>query len=243
MSYTRQNIRPYLSLGDIIHTFKAELGDYGMHNYSQYFSLAARCLTDINIHDLRQVRVHYGTIDSDLNTIPLPDDLENIIRVGVNVNERMWIIPQNRNIVIPREEDCGEEERDVDASNANINPTGESSSRFYSHWRNGGWVSNLYGTFGGFSDLFYRYDKERNRLLLEGNLSTDYDVVIEYVSTGISTSDETIIPLYVQEAILAYLRWKVAENVPTMSEGKIMRFMQIYNEERARIIRKKHSFR
>lgn len=244
MAYRGKNVPGYTNLGDIIHTFKIEIGDYGMNNYRQYISLAARCFVDINIQDLKQIEVDYPTINTDLNTAPLRDDFVTEFKIGLNVNERIYILPKNRNIVLPRIEDCGEESRDVAASNSNTTgfTSDNTGSSFYPHFRNNRWVNNLYGAYGGYADVYYRIDIRNNRIVLEGNVPAGASLIVEYVGTGLRTTDTTVIPIYAKEAILAFLRWKVEDNKPTAAEATISRYMMIYNEERKRIIRYKHQF-
>ena len=227
MSDIDVNIKGYTTIDEIVNEFKINIGDFDAYDNRTYYAWAIQVLTDINIQDLRDISVARLTI-TDINTATLPDDFVSEIKVGLNINERIYVIPKNDNIVMPRGLDCGEQTRNTDTSNANIiNP----SYQFHPHWDNGSYVGTLYGILGGFSDVFYKMDTKYHRIILEGSVSSATELILEYVGTGLSYTTKTTIPIYVKKAVTTYMEYMKAKR-DNESESKIMRLGATYSHER-----------
>jgi len=231
---SEEKLPNYTTLSEIVNSYKLWMEEYGDDKYDRYLDLTIRALVDLQLHHLRQVDVAYLTINSDLNTAQLPADCIDISLVGLNVNERIYILTENKYIAIPASESCGTEERDLDLSNGNI--------YFASHYHDGLYLDTLYGMTGGFEDVYYRRDLKNNRLILEGTIPANTSLLVEYISTGVGYNEQTIIPLYVKEALIARLRVFLAEADPRISQSEKMRLWALYGTEETKVKRIKHRF-
>ena len=147
-----------------------------------------------------------------INCLNLPDDYVKYTKVGINVNERVWIIPNNNSIVIPQDESCGLPTRNLSASDYNVNPTNANMDYFVPYYRQGQFLPAQYGMRGGYSSIYFKEDRKNNRLILEGQLPAGTDFIVEYISSGISLNSQTLIPREAEECLIAWLRWRTNIN-------------------------------
>lgn len=222
MAIEPQRLKGFTSLHECVLDYKAQINDFGMGNYRRYMSFAERALSWMNITSIRNVNVAYLTPDEN-NVIAVPDDCAQISKLGININGRLHIIGRNENIVLPRDITCGEEYRDVYASNSNI----VTHVNYFPHFHMGALVTNLFGMSGGFNLAYYRYDTTSNTIIIEGDVS-NYDVVLEYISSGVEASPQSAVPLYLREPIIAFIDWKVVAGNPTSTRGDIQDKMSIF---------------
>jgi hypothetical protein len=196
---------------EVLNTFIVRYG-LDPNDYMRYKSMLITGLSDLNLTTL----LDYDTVEitpDNLNHCQLPPDCEIIHLVALNYNERLFELSENPNIVILDQVVCGEETRDVQASNSNI-------KQFFPC----GWGDSLPAIRGGYNNVYYKLDKKHNRLVLEGNvpLST---IIVQYFTNGISLNSETYIPRYAMKCLLAYLNWSI-------DEGDVLKGRMFATEEK-----------
>lgn len=166
-----------------------------------------RGFTDMNMFHLTNIQVEYLKVGQD-NTVNLPDDYIDYRKIGIEVNGRVWTLTLNDNIALPRAMKCGEDIRKV-ISSPNPSQFGLNFGYYFpDHVRNGRYIGGLYGVGGGFNLAYCRIDKERRQIVLDGRVPK-CEVVLEYVSTGVSMSRQTIIPRIALEPLIAFGIWKM----------------------------------
>jgi hypothetical protein len=168
-----------------------------------------RGFVDLNIWHVavNNIRVEYLPV-SGMNTVDLPDDYVNYRKIGIDVGGQIWTLTVNEDMSLPRGEKCGEDIRAVIDSN---NPAmfGINYGYYFpDHYRNGRFVGGAYGIGGGFNRAYYRIDMERRQIVLMGSVPKG-EIVLEYISTGVSVNRQTVIPRQYLEVLIAWCVWKL----------------------------------
>ena len=163
--------------------------------YFRYFKIASAGLGHLFMHKLGYITHAKLTVDTDTNTIAFPDDMVGYIKLSVPDSGRMWTLTRDDSIIPTTSTDInGDEYLDTDdGEGVNL---GEEVSYIG------------YGARGGINDYYYSVDHKKRRFIISG-ISTDF-IILSYVSSGISTTSATFIPLYAERALETYIRWQDA---------------------------------
>jgi hypothetical protein len=215
--------KSYTTIREIVSESFISEGDFTAKGYMQRASIVIRGIRHLQLHTLKQIKTVMLPISA-INTVDMPEDYIKYIRVGLNADERVYTLTYNPNIVLLNETLCGADDRDITASNDNVLVLPYNSTPF-----NG----NTYGLSGGYN-CYFREDKEHGRLVLEGEMPADADILLEYLSSGISISEDTQIPIIAYEALLAWLYWKLDKENP--------RLMNLFGIEETKLKNFIHSF-
>lgn len=186
------------------------LSEQGLENRyadlaERYANLVIRGFIDMNLYHISNVQVAYLKVNRD-NTVDLTDDYIDYNKVGIEVNGRVWTLGLNENLALPRGMACGEDIRKVVSGNPNSYGLNY-GYYFPDHIRNGRFIGGLYGIGGGWNVAYYRIDKERHQIVLDGRVPK-CEIVLEYVSTGVSITRQTLIPQVCLEPLIAFVNWK-----------------------------------
>ena len=178
-----------ISLKQVVASYQNETGDYSTSHYKRLMQLAIEGLSDLNIFYSPSIKTAYITV-TDINTIDVPEDYVDYIRVGLIVDGSIWTLTKNTNIPLLRAISCGEDLGDT---------ANQLSPRQQFDWH--------YSFSGGTNVGMYRYDPEYRRLVLSGDLMGQ-TAVLEYISSGVSCSGDTWVPREAGEVIKEYIYWK-----------------------------------
>ena len=66
------------------------------------------------------------------------------------------------------------------------------------------------------SDWSYNIDKENHWFVIQGAMPLDYELWLEYQTSGVSTTKETVVPLYMVEVIMAWIDWQYEKKNTTL---------------------------
>ena len=241
-------------VGDFILT--QEEGDYSS-NSSQVaiHNFALRGLREIGFDLGKRIKSLKLDVTSSNNTVDLPDDFVDIVKLGVvGTNNMVYVFPQNKNInysqsyanssgtAVGTSASAADSDGDgvfdrVDSKSATTGLAGTDDldtlfdSFVFRNFVHGTTSGRLYGVGGGHTGGAYRLNLEQNRIELE--TSGNYDeVVIEYIADEARSSNPEV-HVYAEEALRAYIYYKLIERksqVP-MSEKARAR-SEYYNERR-----------
>lgn len=204
-----------VTLKSIVMNVLNDIGEAGnMDQYMRFLQFATRGVKDLSLFHLNIVQT--ARIDmTDINTIILPMDFVSFIAIGVPYRGRLWTFTQDKYMVIPLTEDCGEDALD--------NDYGEGYDI------NTGYTVTGYGVPGGGNVYYFKLDLAHNRIVLSGFDRTT--VTLKYVSTGVNFTDETIIPRMAEEAVIAWVHVLRTRNDRKISQvNKKDAEIVLYNE-------------
>jgi len=123
--------------------------------------------------------------------VNLPMDCIRFKTVGIPLNGKLWTYTKDEGIITTTTLVAGAETLDADyGEGEDINPE-----------------YNLnYATKGGINDYgYYKVDHEKNRIVFR-NVDRS-EILVEYISSGVSKTATTYIPIIAKEAIESYIYW------------------------------------
>jgi len=200
-----------VSLGQIVMSLKNRSKDYGMQDYEQLMQLAIEAYTNLNIFHIATYEVAYLKLDG-RNVIDLPPDFIDYTKVAINLCGRYYTLSLNSEIIPPRGMDCGIP-LDHIAKGCCENgtfPYPVDGYNFVPHYRGDSLIQTFFAMGGGWSQAGeYKIDRDRRQLIVSGVPQTE--IVLEYRSSGVKVGEKTFVPLQCREAIIAWIRWQLAE--------------------------------
>lgn len=155
------------------------------------------CVTDLSIFHADLSGNKTVTLDvSAINTIDLPLDYVDFVTIGFAVGNKIVSMTYNPRLAIPQTQDCGEDTTPYPTSGTVDIP-----------------ITRHYG-IAGVTTKQYKIDKKNRRIILSGTIPNS-QVVLEYVSSGVSNN--TVVPRYAVPAIRAYVYWMRIFNDPRVA--------------------------
>jgi len=225
--------------------YAANVSDSAIRNF------ALRGIREIGFDLGKKIKSLKRTIQ-DNDTIVLPDDYVDIVKLGV-VDEQgiIRVFGQNKNINYSEKyktaattTDSANGPLDITANlvkdtEASKTATGNTASSndesldyyvFENYLYQGG-LGRLYGTGGGHLAGAYRVNLDQNRIEIEGNDGYS-EVVIEYVADEARSTDPEV-HVYAEEALRAYMYYKIIERKSSVPANEKTRARaEYYNERR-----------
>ena len=164
-------------------------GVYSKENAFRYLQIILEGRQEYGFKSSTELRTQELTVTA-LNTVDVPLDYVDYVRIGYEIDGEIWTLTKNNNIKLPRGLNCGQ------VIAADSTPMGSS----------GRWVD--FSARGGHNFLYYRYDKELRRLVFEGD-AVGRTIILEFISDGVSMDGETYVPTDMGAMLIAYLEWQL----------------------------------
>jgi len=132
-------------------------------------------------------------VDIHTNTVPLPLDYVNYVVVGYVKDGIAIPLTYNSSIATPTSFVCGE----------NVNEYNEKRICVPEFYNRGSW----FGAKGGQSGFDFKIDKRNRRIILLGSLPGQ-QLYLEYTTSGISITEDTLILRELFMTFREYIRWQ-----------------------------------
>lgn len=202
------------TLDKIIRNYLLRKG-YTLHWYLQSLVYAKDCLRELSFDDLHLINTKLLTVNTDSNTVVLPEDYVDFCVVGVQVGQNVRPLVLNSKINRLRNYDSDFNSQDFQPAPNSTNPI--YYNYLYSYYWNtttfneyGEFTGRLYGYQGVYTDTF-NIIPERNEIQLNQNLIVG-EIVLEYISNGLDATSISKITPYAQATIEAYIDWQYKSN-------------------------------
>ena len=183
-----------VSLNEVVHDYLLQ-NDLNTDSYLKIKSFAIRLLTRLNLTTLRNIVVAELYPDQ-INTVLLPPDFISEEKVGLSVRGEIFLLSKDDNIKNPDLMSCGVMQRDTTEEKIYFNP-------IYLH----GEYRHFYGIHDSRTKVRYRIDHIRNRMTLKGELPVGEPLYLEYISSGVEPTGNTVIPLIAEDCMQHGLAW------------------------------------
>tara|TARA_R100001463_G_scaffold30648_1_gene69732 strand:- start:4881 stop:5726 length:846 start_codon:yes stop_codon:yes gene_type:complete len=233
-------------------------GDDYVNNVSDYAirNFALRGIREIGFDLGKKIKSIKRTIDTTNDTIALPDDFVDLLKVGVvGADGVIHVLNQNKHINYSRQiqQDSGADTTDTEDSkggplnieqneildrepskSATTGSTTESEDAdfyLFENYLHQGGLGRLYGVGGGYAVGEYRLnlDEDRIELKMDGQGS---EVVLEYIADEARSTDPEV-HVYAEEALRSYMYYKVIERKSSVPANEKARARaEYYNERR-----------
>jgi hypothetical protein len=209
----------YVTLRSIINSVLAKREEGGMHSYMRLKSHALDFVKELYqdcAQEVKTVKIPMST----LKTIELPRDYIALVKIGVQVGDKVRVFLKDSQIALYfNENDCGTPQANASVENIDV----ETNPAFY--FTNYNYVNE----FGEHKGGFYGYANGQIKDGYKINGSTVYfnsdvdtsDVYLEYVSSGFNPSEETLVPAIFERACEDWINWKdkAYKNGPASSDA------------------------
>lgn len=214
-------------------------------------NFALRGIREIGFDLSKKVKSLKLNIDTTNNTVELPDDFVDLVKVGVVDSDGIVrVFGQNKNINQSRAyaNDAGEavytaasandsnndglydRVDDKDATSTNSSSIGDLDYYIFDNYLYQGGLGRIYGVGGGNLAGDYRLNLDQNRLEVETNSSYS-QVVIEYIADEARSSDPSV-HVYIEEALRSYIYYKIIERKASVPANEKARARSEYYNER-----------
>ena len=203
-----------------------EIGQFNMKDYKRYAQLMIDGYTRLHMWTMQGIEVAYLTPNA-ANIINFPSDMIDYTAIGVNICGRLWTFTKKDDLIFPSDEVCGVLQKQETCDDVDV--TDYTYYNYSDHFKTGTYVPALYGLVGGRNDNYFKVDYEKRQIQLTGDISGE--VVVEYISTGISLTTSTLIPIQAVPALKAYVSWKLVENRESSPLNNKIRKEQQFGQE------------
>ncbi len=200
-----------ITLDQIIRNYLLRRG-YTLHHYLESLVYAKDCLRELSFDDLHIINTKLLTVNTDDNTVPLPEDYVDFCLVGVQVGQNVRPLVLNEKINRLRNYDD-----DFNAEFFNNPPTNSTNPIYYNYLYSYYWNLSTFNEYGEFTGRLYGYQgiytdtyniiPERNEIQLNQHLVVD-EIVLQYISNGLDATSVSKITPYAQATIEAYITWQ-----------------------------------
>lgn len=205
------DIQGLISLKNIVDDYLLQLGK-DESEYLRYLRLCERSITDMHLFSFGGVKVEKITIDKTKLYSAFPKDFSKFLKLGFIDGGEIVPIAMNSRLHISRGENCGEVVDVQSLENEEV--------KFY----NSG--MDYYGEI--------RLNETMNRIEFSSDIAFT-ELYLEYVSTGLNSSEETLIPIKYREYLIADLNWKAVQYDKLVSGGEKQTAKIIRDEELMKI--------
>ena len=250
--------RNYVPLKQVINDFMISLdgNDYAAHaSDAAVKNFALRGLRELGFDMLKVIRSLKLSVNTANNTAELPDDYVDWSKVGIVGGDGLvYVLGENKNINYSQKYSTSSGSTyDADGDgllDREDDKTGGSTgggavddgfgSYIFRNYVYGNNQGQLYGMGGGRYQGEFRINLDQNRIEIKSN-SNVTDLVMEYVADEARSSNPQV-HAYAEEALIAYIYYKLVERKAAVPYNEKMRARQEYYNERRKANARMKSF-
>lgn len=174
--------------------------------YFRFFQLACEGYRDLCLYHINNKKTVLLDM-SVLNTIDFPVDYLSLIALGIPLHGKLWVFTKDHELL----------------TKATLDPVYSWKDQIDEKSQSG------YGTKGGKNDYYFNEDSENQRFVFNGIQRSE--VVLQYVSSGISATAETSVPVVVKSALQAHILYYDILYDPNATLNQKMILEENYNRE------------
>jgi hypothetical protein len=241
---SRTQIDGLVPLSEIVYNALNDIGDYSLDNYKRYMQWVIRKVTDMKLNiSNNSSQVVYLTM-SDAKTSELPSDYMDYVTIGVRSGGKIWTLTERSDLIKPQTVVDGEEVLDTQyGEGASVDGVNVDGACWYGpHWYGGVYYNApQYAIGGGTNSAYFSIDKDRRRLIFNGSTPRG-EVVLEYISSGISADGINYVERSCLEYLLAFLHVQRLTFDNSATQYKIEKAEQRFNLEERRLVARANNF-
>ena len=252
----------YVPLSQVINDFKittdsddftANASDASIRNH------ALRGIRELGFDVVSRIKSLKLDVNKDNNTVALPDDYVDMLKLGVVDGDGILrVFGENKNINYSRKiaststSDSDEGPMNIEAnliqnraddksSNAqDVNTADDYDYYVFENYLFNGSIGRIYGVGGGHREGEYRINLDQNRIEIDTDGSYS-SIVMEYVADE-ARSTNPVIHVYAEEALRAYIYYKLCERKASVPANEKSRARSEYYNERRKANRRLSNF-
>jgi len=207
----------YITLDNVVRNVIARRQESSLRKYQTYLQLAIDGYKFLNLHGGNSQIVKTVKLTMLPNkAVNLPTDFVSYLKIGIYINGRIITLGLDENMCLaPSYNECGDP---IEIAIENVNndnyPYWLYGIPFGGYFQNNQYVESMFGVGGGFNSKgYYKVNYETNQIQFTSTIP-DAEIILEYISDGVSPDGTTYIPVVANEYLLAFVFWKLAEHDP-----------------------------
>lgn len=205
---------------------------YSMHFYFRFFNHAQRCIRELEMDTMGKIEAEVFKADQ-FNSIALPSDVTDVVRVGIRNGIYIQPLVNNENMNITENLDANGNQIAYPSYNSDLQTD---SMLYYTLYTQGNLYVNDKGEHIGrrfnhkAQPLYdYKYIREENRIALDPAMAEGTEIYVEtLVEREVGHPWLLAVTPYAVETIKSYILWKHAESKPKMYGPRIS---QLHREQ------------
>ncbi len=194
-------------------------------------NFALRGIREIGFDLGKKIRSLKLSVNTENSTVALPTDFVDMVKIGVVGSDGVVrVFGENKHINYSQ---ILSDTTRTDSKSSTTGNDGNSGSEYpyvFENYLYQGGLGRLYGMGGGNLAGGYRINLDQNRIEIDTNNSHS-QVVMEYVADE-ARSDDPEVHVYAEEALRAYIYYRVVERKSTVPAAEKSRARQEYYNER-----------
>lgn len=168
-------------------------------------------------------------VETSTQTLAFPDSLVDVIKIGVVGSDGMvYVLANNKNINYSKSASSSSIDKTATATPGGSGDDGFDQYVFHNYFANGSY-GQLYGLGGGQRYGEYRINWDESRIEFSGNNKIK-QVVMEYLTSSYKNANPTI-HTYAEEALRAYIYYRLIERKSSVPLGEKQRARKEYYNE------------
>lgn len=216
----------------------------------QLRNIALRGIRDIGFDLGKKIKSLKLAVNSN-DTVTLPDDYVDVVKIGVvGEDGRVYVLNQNNHLNYSHKKVSPESRTSFNskpldipansvvnidesktATETNLSVMDDFYEFIFENYLYEGGVGRLYGVGGGHGIGEYRINLDQNRIEISANSNVS-EVVMEYIGDEARSGDPSV-HVYAEEALRAYIYYKLIEKKSTVPANEKARARaEYYNERR-----------
>lgn len=212
-----------IKIEQAVKSYCNELGDFNHDQYDRYLQIVIEGYTELNIQHIFTYQPVYLTVN-EANLAKMPSDMIDYYLIGLVEEGKIWELTRNEQIAIPKSEVCGIEVSNSDLLSAIDTPD-----------------TAVYNSKGTWNIGKYKIDKKRRLIIFEGSMAGQ-TIYMEYISSGVSLTGNTFVPVEILPMLKAYLNWVITERDKKISLGEKERSLRLFRRAEIRWAERMNNF-
>ncbi len=212
-----------IPISAVVDSYLNVTGNYSDAMFRRLLQVVCENYTHLNINSTSIFQTLRTTVGR-TNIVAVPSDYIDYVRIGVPVHGEIYTLTKNDKILLPTLMSCGEDVKDPGSSSYTEKP----------------WYPS-FSSSGGRNFLYYNYDKKARAIVFKGD-AVGREVVIQYISSGVSMDGDTLIPVQLLLTMRAFLHWTLLSFDVKMPEVKVVAAKRTFYELLAEYERMDMSF-
>lgn len=198
------------TLDNIVKEFLFESGETTLHKYPRYLSYALSEARDWHFDAAQEVKTKALPID-DIWQVDLPSDYVDWVKVGIQCGDKVKVLHLNEHMALMNQTDgCGVVSFDKCDCNVNTFPDNVDSvgSLPFYGYSSGNDTGVMYGYGSGYlTKNYFQVYKDKRKIQISSDITSPY-LYLEYIGTGFSACEASVINPYAKEVIKAAIDFK-----------------------------------
>jgi hypothetical protein len=201
----------HTSLDYVVKTVLTQMEEGTLRKYQPVLQLAIRGFRELSLYASTQVKTkHLPMLPN--KAVNLPSDYVKYTKIGLCIDGRVLTLGLDDSLCLNGDYGpCCDPLPSV-AGAQKFDEYFDIGYQFSPYFHNGQYVGGVFGYGGGFNGKgYYRINNETNQIQFSSEVPTS-EIILEYISDGISQDGTTLIPIEAIEPLVAFIFWKMAES-------------------------------